>query len=250
MKLTNKNSLMVSEAFYSIQGEGPTMGHPSVFLRLTACNLTCSSWSYVDPDTGEHLGCDSKAVWRTGNRMSFNQIIDHWSDQGWLDSLAAGAHLIVTGGEPMLQQEGLVGFLNRLFQEVDYVYVEVETNGTIKPTVEFDKYIEQYNVSAKLSNNGDPREKRINPEALEWHAERVKSIFKFVISAEQDLDEMRNDFEFEYDIPSDRIYLMPEGGSSIELDKKSQWIAELCKSFNYNYSDRLQIRIWGEVTGV
>lgn len=33
--------VMISEWFYSIQGEGPNAGRPSVFLRTTGCNLRC-----------------------------------------------------------------------------------------------------------------------------------------------------------------------------------------------------------------
>ena len=33
--------LAISEVFYSIQGEGKTMGIPAVFVRLAGCNLMC-----------------------------------------------------------------------------------------------------------------------------------------------------------------------------------------------------------------
>ncbi len=36
-----ENTLMVSEIFYSIQGEGPELGMPCVFVRLSGCNLSC-----------------------------------------------------------------------------------------------------------------------------------------------------------------------------------------------------------------
>ena len=63
--------LIVSEMFYSIQGEGVSCGVPAVFLRLTKCNLRCLGFSYVDPQTSEHLGCDSAAVWRQGEKRDF-----------------------------------------------------------------------------------------------------------------------------------------------------------------------------------
>ena len=33
--------IAISEVFYSIQGEGKTVGIPSVFIRLGGCNLMC-----------------------------------------------------------------------------------------------------------------------------------------------------------------------------------------------------------------
>ena len=50
MGLKEEAILRVSELFYSIQGEGPTLGKPSVFIRLAGCNLEC-------------VWCDTKYSW-------------------------------------------------------------------------------------------------------------------------------------------------------------------------------------------
>ena len=39
--MAKKEYLRISEDFYSLQGEGRTMGIPAVFVRLQACNILC-----------------------------------------------------------------------------------------------------------------------------------------------------------------------------------------------------------------
>jgi len=37
-------NIRISEHFYSLQGEGKTMGVPAIFIRLQACNLMCGGY--------------------------------------------------------------------------------------------------------------------------------------------------------------------------------------------------------------
>lgn len=245
------SSVVYCEDFYSIQGEGFSTGVPAVFLRLAGCNLQCLGFSYKDPNTGEHLGCDSKAMWRRGIKIEFDELLKRWRANGWLTALANGAHLVVTGGEPLVQQKKILAFLRHLDTLVESrVYVEVETNGTISIKDELLQRLDQINISPKLSCSGESRDKALVPAVLEQLSAQAKVKFKFVVSSQQDVDEIIEYYKRPFAIPSSRIWLMPEGGTQQQIAVKQQWVVEQCKKYSFNYSPRLQIDIWNEVTGV
>ena len=253
------NKLNVSEMFYSIQGEGKTMGIPSVFLRLQACNLLCN-WK---KDGIDHY-CDTVEVWKKGKPISFEDIIHGWNMEGWLEKLLIkGAHLIITGGEPMLQQKAIAKFCEDLRNLTkNKIFIEIETNGTIKPSIELEYQIDLFNTSPKLSNSTMQLNKRYKEEVLQWHVRNnenkgktidgrtSESIFKFVVNNIIDLNEIENDFVNKFNISPNRVWLMPEGANREELNEKRQMVAEMCKQNGYNFSDRLQVVIWDRVTGV
>lgn len=249
----SENVLSVAEWFYSIQGEGQTAGVPAVFLRLKSCNLCCGGFHNLDVQQQEDMSpsreaswvCDTIATWRDGTEHTFDEIIEEFASAGVLTKLRDGsAHLVVTGGEPLLHQSKLVDFL----REVNAWFVEVETNGTIVPNE--DLPVSRFNVSPKLSNSGMSEEKRINPEALRWHAgHQPKSIFKFVVGNARDVDEVM-DLQQQYDIQSKFLYLMPAGSSQAELESTAQMTAELCKTHGFRYSPRLHVDIWDQAVGV
>jgi organic radical activating enzyme len=223
--------LAVSEQFYSLQGEGPTVGTPALFLRLKGCNLLCEGkWR-----------CDTIEVWKKGKNWSEDDILQHWQDSGWLDRLSEGAHLVVTGGEPLLQQKALEKFLRR-----DW-FVEVETNGTIVPAPGFAEKISQFNVSPKLKNSGA---KKMVPEALAWHAKNQNSIFKFVICDEGDFEEIESDFLAPYNVPKRKVFLMPAAESRSELRAKMGMVSALAISKGVGVSNRLHLELWDRKTGV
>mgnify|MGYP001381990436 CR=1 FL=1 len=95
--------IRVSESFFSIQGEGITVGVPAVFLRLQGCNLDCGS-------KGGNWVCDTEAVWKKGRKHTINDYFEDFINQ-YHQAFNIGAHLILTGGEPLLQQEAICEFI-------------------------------------------------------------------------------------------------------------------------------------------
>jgi organic radical activating enzyme len=226
--------IYVSEMFYSLQGEGKTMGVPSLFLRTQYCNQSCK-W------------CDTIEVWKHGVPYISKEIIDKWKDEKWYNKLIKGTHLVITGGEPLTQQKNLISLLQDLPLNV---YKEVETAGTIKPEERFDKLINQYNVSPKLENSGMKKNVRHKEDVLDYFSKNEKANFKFVIDNQDDLYEVIDDFINKFKIDNSDVWLMPQGSSRKELEVKREWLAEICKLYNFNYSDRLQVVIWDRTTGV
>lgn len=226
----------VSEFFYSIQGEGKTVGIPTIFLRLQGCNLLCK------------FPCDTIPVWRTGKSYSYEELLKEFLKRGFIDKLEKGTHLVITGGEPLLRQKEIIEFLSLV--NMPEIFVEIETNGTRKPEEELDRFISLYNVSPKLENSKMQISRRYFPSVLSWFNRSEKAIFKFVVDKKKDIDEVINNFILPIKIDNRKIYIMPEAVSRRELLKKQEWIVELCKNYGFRFGNRLQIMIYDEVTGV
>lgn len=128
-------------------------------------------------------------------------------------------------------------------------FFEVETNGTILPSDEFDRLIDQYNCSPKLENSGNPLAERENEKALRFFAESPKATFKFVMKNKKDLEEVLQWAE-KYRISAERIYLMPEGRTAESLNEKKDWLLPLCRELGFRFSDRLHIHRFGDRRGV
>lgn len=96
--------LNVNEIFYSLQGEGGRQGEPSIFIRLTRCNLACP---FCDTD------------FEVGEDMSLEQIYDTIKD-------FPGKWIVWTGGEPTLQ---LSNEYLQFFRDKGYKQA-IESNGT------------------------------------------------------------------------------------------------------------------------
>lgn len=247
----NNKHLIVSETFYSIQGEGPCVGVPAVFLRLAGCNLRCNGFSYKDPETGKHLGCDTKKVWQKGIRKTFRTILDDWKQQGWFDALKNGAHLVITGGEPMIQHVPLAEFISLFDEKIGVqVYIEMETNATIPLNDYLLQRINQVNASPKLSHSGEPRDKAYIKDVLKTYVDNDRAIFKFVIAKESDIEEVIESFIGVFKIDRSRVWLMPEGGCQRDMQDRQGWLIERCKHYVFNFSTRLHINVWDEATGV
>lgn len=240
------------EIFYSIQGEGKNMGQPSIFIRTSLCNLHCIwcdtdyTWNW-ESTRFKHVNDQNPAY----KKYKMEEHIAEISIAELLTLLQEYPckNIVLTGGEPMLQQNLLSDLMAALQKLNPSYFFEIETNGTIVPTPEFEAQIHQYNVSPKLENSNNPKKLREKPAAYRYFVESEKANFKFVISAEADLQEVLQLTET-YQIPFQKIYLMPEGTNTKDLETRRLWLVDVCKKYQFNYTDRLHIQIYGDKKGV
>jgi organic radical activating enzyme len=218
------------------------MGRPSVFVRLSRCNLACE-W------------CDTAYTWRFegDNRphrdaLTFargdNQVTLSEDDVAARIAALGGHRLVVTGGEPLLQGAALA----RMVALLPEMHVEIETNGTVAPHPALDPLVHQFNVSPKLAHSGNPAELALPPERLTAWAQDPRAWFKFVVAEPADIDEVRA-LQRRHAIPATRIFLMPEGRASAIVRRRSAWLADMCSAYGFSLSDRLHIHLFGDTRG-
>lgn len=241
-------NLPVAETFISIQGEGATMGRPRLFIRLAGCNLMCGGQG-TQFDKQLHNGatwrCDTIEVWQKGFMKSFDEIFNEsiLSRFGRNNNLG----IVFTGGEPLMQQDKISTAVDRLSARSLTPFIEVETNGTIEPGEELLRVVDLFNCSPKLSNSGNEKSLRYKPEVIKRLAAN-NSIFKFVVSDMSDWEEICEDYL--HLISPEQIYLMPAAGDRDELLFRNSMVANLAIENQVNFSTRLQLEVWDQVTGV
>src|SRR6478736_6488588 len=202
--------LKVSEIFESLQGEGISSGAPCVFVRLAQCNLHCS-W------------CDTKYTWDFEHYRYEDEVREQSAAEvAQLVNAAVSRRLVLTGGEPLLQQKALREFFARLSPDIN---VEVETNGTILPEPAALCRVNQWNVSPKLASAGDPESFRIRPEALHALRDTGRAFLKLVVDGDRDFAEA-DALVARLDWPSDRVCLMPQAADREQLRARSFAVAE------------------------
>jgi len=206
-------TLKVNEIFYSIQGESSRAGCPSVFVRLSGCNLRCSY-------------CDTKYAYEDGKEMEIDRILGAVKE--------FNCHLVeITGGEPLLQKETPV-LITRL---LDNGYtVMLETNGSLDIGGIDGRCIKIIDV--KCPSSGE-NEKNLfsNFEKMNKNDE-----LKFVIETKEDYGYAKDQLLI-YDIitPPGNIHFSPvyEKLSSQTL---SAWILE--DNLNVRMTPQLHKYIW------
>lgn len=273
MARIKNDRFLMSEKFYSIQGEGKTSGYPAYFLRLTNCNLTCGcSPSFVNQlkkeqiqfEPGHFTGdlekegkaswcCDTIPVWIKGEEVQFQQIIDDWKSEGVYDDIVNGlVHIIWTGGEPTIYQDAIVNFYNwwNERENLTKIFQEVETNGTIVLNDQFSSIIDQINCSPKLSNSGQPKNMRIVPKAIERIVQHHNYQFKFVISNEDDVFEMFDTYINPFNIPLKNVCCMPGLDDQADFHERTRFVLEMAKKYKFIGLTRLHVSAWNKTTGV
>lgn len=229
--------MLISEIFYSLQGEGVLTGVPSVFVRASGCNLRCN-W------------CDTPyASWEPeGEQRTVGQIVAEIQTH-------PARHVVLTGGEPMIAKD-----LRGLAEEIKKLghHITIETAATVAPS---GIACDLASLSPKLLNSApDARLSatwRKKHEQLRWQPavvrewiERYPYQFKFVVARPEDVDEIESMLgSLGREIPRHRVLLMPEGTSIEAIRAKASWLGELCKARGYRYAHRLHIELYGNRRG-
>ncbi len=240
------------EIFYSLQGEGVSSGVPSIFVRCSGCNLQCHwcdteyTWNWLGtsfPHAKDRPGAPAKY-----DRRSVQVRLTAPETTAIIAQIPCD-NVVFTGGEPLLQQDRLAEIGAALHAMNQDYQIEVETNGTLVPSPEFDAVVTRYNVSPKLSNSMMDRSARLIPDTIQWFAKSQKATFKFVCSSEADVDEIAA-FETEFRVSRRRIIVMPEAANQQSLDERRRFVFEICKDRGWRFSDRMHVAIFGERRGV
>ena len=233
--LTARSAMLrVSELFESLQGEGPSLGTPAVFLRLAGCNLACR-W------------CDTEYSWNF-QRYDPRTHVSVKSVQELAEDIAARRKplLVITGGEPLLQQSPLRQLLVALPEQLR---IELETNATLLPHPEIFARVQQFNLSPKLAHSGEPVARRQCLEVLRALRQHPEAWLKLVVEAPGDLAEVEVLVQ-QLGWPPHRIVLMPEGTEASVLRERAGWLTEHCIARGYRFSPRLHVELWGNRRGV
>lgn len=213
----------------TIQGEGPHAGQLVSFVRLAGCNLSCSwcdtpySWDWERYDIKKEL-----------HKVSVEEIAER------VKAIAA-PRIILTGGEPLLQQRMVPDLRDLTGYKID-----VETNGTRKPNDETVHAVDLFNVSTKLSHANDPENLRIVDDAMATFSDLAwvgKAVFKFVCQSTDDFQEIL-DLRQRYNLPNSSIWVMPEGYTKATHLKHLEELADPVVGQGWNLSTRIHVLAW------
>lgn len=243
--------MKISELFYSVQGEGKRAGIPSFFIRTNHCNLRCkftggnlcdTSYTSWFPDDKKNLG-----------EVEISDIVSEYKKYLCKD-------IVITGGEPAMYKDEMEELCNELKKIKPECYITIETNGTYSGN--FLKCIDLISVSPKLKSSVP-----FNTEFEKMHENNRLSIpvlkeinlmkknksldvqWKFVFTGENDIDEIK-ELQKKVGFDNEDIFLMPEGITKEELERKRGITLENCLKNNFNFTDRLHIIVWGNKRGV
>ncbi|HSI72709.1 MAG TPA: 7-carboxy-7-deazaguanine synthase QueE [Fimbriimonas sp.] len=225
--------LRIAEIFTSLQGEGIWTGVPSIFVRLSGCNLRCR-W------------CDTPyASWNPeGPVLTVEEVLQR------LDQPIN--HVVITGGEPMLfdATEDLAKGLEAMRKTIT-----IETAGTIFRDLPCDLM----SISPKLANSTPDdatwrkrhEDTRLNLDVLQKLVDNYDYQLKFVVNPDEgaDLDEIESIVGRLKNVKSERILLMPEGTDVETLRRRSKLLVQPCLERNWRLTGRLHIELFGNTKG-
>ena len=259
----------IIESFISIQGEGLRTGRPTLFIRLNGCNLRC----VFRNSAGKVASCcDTPYASFEG---SFAE--GKYTDDDVIKMLTNNPQVkdvVITGGEPLLNQTSLEEFIKKLREVRDFT-LTIETNGTIVPSNYLLEQVDLWSTSPKLASSTptvkDGKKYGVTEAQCKYHnMHRINIIalatmlseghdcqLKFVYTGPECIEEINEisseitDYQTNHNMDvvnvNDYIMLMPEGITSKAIIGKSDEVVNVCIEHGWTYTSRMHILIWGNV---
>jgi 7-carboxy-7-deazaguanine synthase len=236
-------TLRIVETFGpTIQGEGPNVGRAAVFLRLAGCNLTCTwcdtafSWDPTRPDPE-----------RPARNVNVTNVLATLDRRSATEESAAPAvtHLVITGGEPLLQARNLANLASGL-RTLGWS-IEVETSGTVSPGP-LVGLVDRFNVSPKLRNSEVAERARLRPQVLREFAALPEAAFKFVVEKVADLSEVA-ELVADLGLADSRVFVMAQGTTGEEVLRRSRELVEEVAARGWGLTPRWHTLLWADERG-
>ncbi|MBK3518428.1 7-carboxy-7-deazaguanine synthase QueE [Carboxylicivirga marina] len=250
----------------TIQGEGKLAGVPSLFIRFSGCNLRCI-WQMED---GTYSRCDTRYASFQPNEtieLEVDKVVD------WVrHNLGNTKHVVITGGEPLLQKRALSQLCQKLKEQLQ-VHITIESNGSIYDA-DVAAWVDLFSISPKLSNSVPNADKlamfglkegvvfrkhnqtRLNIEALQSYIDLCNTSdkelqLKFVVGRKEDYKEIQADFIGQLNnCKASDILLMPLGATKVEISRSSPMVLKMAIENGWRFSPRVHIELFGSKSGV
>ncbi len=228
--------LRINKIFGPITQSEKDATDTKMFIRLSGCNLACS-WCPV-PFTWNWTGAKFKNPFKYDPKREIHKMNNEKIIVRLFELSPIVRRVVITGGEPMLQQKKLISLMKRL-KSFEY-WIEVETNGTIIPSDKFLNLIDRISCRPKRSNSGSDNyfiDGRENLLALEKIATSGKANFEFTIVDEFDIEDIIPFvYSFLYQHEVKQIRLVPAKGTKKQQEKRQQIVKEICEREGFSFN--------------
>lgn len=237
----NPEWIRIHSIWKTIQGEGPFVGCPALFIRLTGCNLQCPNCDTNYSSTNGPMHVDMALQVILSHLLTMNKVA------GATPLQRMPRLIVITGGEPF-RQAGTCRLINSLLTEFDdprNINVQVETNGTLRP-------MEELTLSKRLTVVVSPKNGAVDFNAWGGLLFPLPQIhWKYVGAAGNlDPDDGLPTSVLGYSSRPSRppapafflgnVYLQPEDSKDATENKKNEVaVVESCQRFGYRFTPQL-----------
>ena len=282
-------TVLYSEIFKSIQGEGHYTGVPTTWLRFFGCNLECNGFGQDDPtDPSTYklpfnefdlidvknvedlpvwkYGCDSSYSWsKRFAKLQHNKTHEEVAKKLFDGMYNENTHVAFTGGEPLMKaaQKNTMKILdeiNVLLGDKEVQYITWETNGTRELIPEFVEYLKIkrdngtelfFSVSPKMFNTSGEKDVVCPDIVKQYHDISPVGQLKFVCNGtEASWNEIEESIiKFREVGINYPIWIMPVGATEESQDELAKEITIETMNRGYNVAARVHCYIFGNQIG-